>query len=255
MTFSLLRYHDIHRIATITLARGEKANALSAELVDEFARALEAAVAGGARVVVIRGEGAHFCAGFDLSNLDHETDESLIERLKRAETMLQALYYAPVATIALIHGGAYGAGFDLAMACDYRLASPQSRFRMPSWKMGIAIGTHRLISRVGPETAFQCLRSAAVLSANEAHVGKFVTELADEVTWDQRVEEIAHEVQALSADAYAQLKQLTHADTRAADLKALIDSLTHAPLKPRMERYVNALAKREKSALPTIAAG
>ncbi len=245
MNFSLLRFNQFDDMASITLARGEKANALSAELVAEFVGALQAALALGARVVVIRGEGAHFCAGFDLSHLESETDESLIERLKQVETMLQALYYAPVATVALIHGGAYGAGFDLAMACDYRLASPQARFRMPSWKMGIAIGTHRLISRVGPETALQCLRRAAVLNAGEALSGKFVTEIADEVTWDRRLQEIAAEVRSLSADAYAQLKRLTHADTRAADHEALLDSLTCEPLKPRMARYAGTLGNRD----------
>lgn len=244
MSFSLLRYEYVDDVATITLARGDKANALSSALVEELHDAIALIAERDTRVLTIRGEGNYFCAGFDLSNLESETDESLIVRLKRAEALLQTIYYAPFATVALIHGGAYGAGFDLAMACDYRVATFDAKFRMPSWKMGIAIGTHRLMSRVGPEVAFQCLRSAAVLNANEALAGKFVTELADSVTWPRRLGEIANNVRELSGAAYAQLKRLTHADTQEADMNALIASLTQSPLKPRMQRYVDALKQR-----------
>lgn len=244
MKFSLLHHERAEDVAMITLSRGDKANALSAELVEELHAALASIVEQGVRVLVIRGDGKHFCAGFDLSNLDQETDESLIARLERAESLLQAIYYARFATVALVHGGAYGAGFDLAMSCDYRIASHDAAFRMPSWKMGIAIGTQRLISRIGAETAFQCLRSAAVLNANEALDKKIVTEIADVVTWSRRVDEIAQQVRSLDADAYARLKRLTLSDTRATDMRALIDSLTATPLKPRMQRYLASLGKQ-----------
>jgi enoyl-CoA hydratase/carnithine racemase len=244
MKFSLLHYERSDDVATITLARGDKANALSSELVEEFHAVLATIAEQGVGVLVIRGDGKHFCAGFDLSNLDQENDESLIGRLERAESLLQAIYYAPFATVALVHGGAYGAGFDLAMSCDYRIASHNATFRMPSWKMGIAIGTQRLISRIGAETAFQCLRSAAVLNANEALDKKFVTEIADLVTWSRRVDEIVQQVRSLDADAYARLKRLTLSDTRATDMRALIDSLTATPLKPRMQRYLASLNKQ-----------
>jgi enoyl-CoA hydratase/carnithine racemase len=235
---TLLHFEQHNDIATLALARGEKANALSSAFVDELHEAFNRVDKASTRVLAIRGEGNNFCAGFDLSHLDAETDETLIARLVRAEELLQAIYYAPFATIALVHGGAYGAGFDLAMACDYRIASSDAKFRMPSWKMGIAIGTHRLMSRVDPDKAFQCLRSAAVLDAKTALQDKFITEIADPVTWPQRIEEIANEVRAMPHGAYAQLKRIALPDTREADRFALLESLTREALKPRMERYV-----------------
>ncbi|MGL4229975.1 MAG: enoyl-CoA hydratase/isomerase family protein [Casimicrobium sp.] len=241
MIFSLLRLEQHNDIATLTLARGEKANALSSALVDELHEAFNRIDKHATRVLAIRGEGNNFCAGFDLLNLNQETDETLIARLVRAEELLQAIYYAPFATIALIHGGAYGAGFDLAMACDYRITSADAKFRMPSWKMGIAIGTRRLVSRVGVETSFQCLRSAAVLDAQTALREKFVTEMADTVTWPRRVEEIANHVRAMPYGAYAQLKRIALPDTREADRFALLESLTREPLKQRMEKYVKTV--------------
>jgi enoyl-CoA hydratase/carnithine racemase len=224
----------------VTLSRADKANALDDAAVGALQLALDTAYRDGTALLVIAGEGKNFCAGFDLSNLVAETDATLIARLQRAEMLLQSIYYAPFATVALIQGGAYGAGFDLAMACDYRVAAPDATLRMPSWKMGIAIGSRRLASRVGTETAFQCLRSAAVLNANAALADKFITEIADPVTWSRRVEEIAAEVHALPTGAYSQLKRMLIADTRDADMQSLMESLEREPLKARMMRYVDA---------------
>jgi enoyl-CoA hydratase len=225
-------------IARITLRRPAKANALD----DASVVALQTAIDDvkkdrTASLLVIQGEGKNFCAGFDLSHLDSETDESLIARLQRAETLLQSIFYAPIATVALIQGGAYGAGFDLAMACDYRIANHDAILRMPSWKMGIAIGTRRVASRVGAETAFRCLRGAAVMNAERALSERFITEIADAVTWPRRVEEIAKEACALPQGAYAQLKRMMLNDTRQGDMSSLLESLTREPLKPRMQRY------------------
>ena len=98
------------------------------------------------------GNGRNFCGGFDRSNLDNESDDTLILRLMALERMLQQpLRYAPFATIALIHGGAFWwAGFDLACACDYRLATAGTALRMPGWRMGLALGTRRTAQRVAP---------------------------------------------------------------------------------------------------------
>ncbi len=226
-------------VTSLQLNRPTKANALSDALVRALQRAIETACGNGTRVLTIQGAGNNFCAGFDLSLLETETDESLIDRLQRAETMLQSLYHAPFATIALIHGGAHGAGFDMAMCCDYRLAMSDARFRMPSWRMGIAIGTRRLVARVGQARAFALLRSAAALDCNEALAANVITELADPVTWQRRVDEIYREVIALQANGYVRLKRIVSLDTRADDMKDLLESLQSEPLKQRMQNYVN----------------
>ena len=102
----------------LTLNRPDKANSLAAPLVVALQAAIDTAKQDGTTVLTLRGNGRNFCGGFDLSNLDNESDDTLIPRLMALERMLQSLYYAPFATIALIHGGAFGAGFDLACACD-----------------------------------------------------------------------------------------------------------------------------------------
>ena len=222
----------------LTLNRPDKANALAAPLVAALQAAIDAAKADGTTVFTITGSGSNFCGGFDLSGLEHETDETLIPRLLDLERMLQSIYYAPFATIALIHGVAYGAGFDLATACDYRLAAPGTRFRMPGWRMGLALGTRRTAQRVGAERAFVFLRDALVINTELALAQQFITEIADPVTWSRRVEEIAATNAKLPAKAYAQLKRLLQTDTGEADMRDLHASLLATPLKPRMQKYV-----------------
>ena len=222
----------------LTLNRPDKANALAAPLVAALQAAIDAAKADGTTVFTITGSGSNFCGGFDLSGLEHETDETLIPRLLDLERMLQSIYYAPFATIALIHGVAYGAGFDLATACDYRLAAPGTRFRMPGWRMGLALGTRRTAQRVGAERAFVFLRDALVINTELALAQQFITEIADPVTWSRRVEEIAATNAKLPAKAYAQLKRLLQTDTGEADMRDLHASLLATPLKPRMQKYI-----------------
>ncbi len=223
---------------SVTLNRPDKANALVAPLVVALQNAIDTAKNDGTTTFTIQGNGRNFCAGFDLSSLASETDETLIPRLLELERMLQSIYYAPFATIALIHGGAFGAGFDVATACDYRLATPDARFRMPGWRMGLALGTRRTAQRVGAERAFVFLRDALTINAETALQQQFVTELADPVTWPRRVEEIGAVNAKLPAKAYAQLKRLLQTDTAEADLRDLHASLTATPLKARMQKYV-----------------
>ena len=222
----------------LTLNRPDKANSLAAPLVAALQAAIDTAKQDGTTVLTLRGNGRNFCGGFDLSNLDNESDDTLIPRLMALERMLQSLYYAPFATIALIHGGAFGAGFDLACACDYRLATAGTRFRMPGWRMGLALGTRRTAQRVGAERAFVFLRDALVINAEQALAQQFITEIADEVTWSRRIEEIAATNAKLPPKAYAQLKAMLQTNTGEADLRDLHASLVATPLKPRMQAYV-----------------
>ncbi len=222
----------------VTLNRPDKANALAAPLVTALHEAITQAISDGTTVFTIQGNGRNFCAGFDLSSLERETDDTIIPRLMDLERMLQAIYYAPFATISLIHGGAFGAGFDLAMACDYRLATKDARFRMPGWRMGLALGTRRTAQRVGAERAFVFLRDAVIINAEQALEQQFVTEIADPMTWLRRVEDIATVNAKLPPKSYAQLKRLLQSDTAEADLRDLHASLVATPLKPRMLQYV-----------------
>jgi enoyl-CoA hydratase len=109
-------------VARLTLNCPAKGNALSASMVAAIDTAFDHAIAGGARLIVIDGTGRHLCTGFDLSDLNEESDADLLLRFVNLEMLLRKVYDAPIATLAIGRGRVFGAGADLFAACDHRIA-------------------------------------------------------------------------------------------------------------------------------------
>ncbi|MBD5655017.1 MAG: enoyl-CoA hydratase/isomerase family protein, partial [Candidatus Eremiobacteraeota bacterium] len=175
-----LRLERAGALLRVTLDRPSRANALNAEIVDGLLAALDdAAAIVDLRVLVIEGNGANFCGGFDLSEIDAIDEAALIVRILRVETLLQRIYHAPFVTIACAQGNAVGAGADLFAACTYRIADPGARFRMPGWQFGIALGTKRLCDRIGAAAARDRLGTSRTLVAAEALHHRLATDVVE----------------------------------------------------------------------------
>ena len=112
------------RVATLVLNRPDKANALNGSLVEALHAALDHALEVPLKLLVLRGQGRNFCAGFDFSGFESLTVAELGWRFIRIEQLLQRLTHAPCATMALAQGACYGAGADLVIACGTRIAAP-----------------------------------------------------------------------------------------------------------------------------------
>lgn len=153
-------------VAVVTLDRPERRNALDLEALHALDHALAAARAAGCRVVVLRGSGGHFCAGADLG--DVEGDE-FVQTLRR---VLRGLHEADVPTLAAVEGAALGAGTQLAVACDLRLATPDARFGIPAARLGLMVDRwtiRRLVAAAGEAPARAMLLAAEVYSGEAAH--------------------------------------------------------------------------------------
>ena len=224
-------------ITTLTLNRPDKANALSAPLVDALAAAVDAAHHDGTRLLVLKGNGRHFCAGFDFSDFEDASEGNLLLRFVRIETLLQALYHAPFATLALAQGRNFGAGADLILACGTRIAAPGADFRMPGLKFGLQLGTRRLASRIGGDGARALLLGSRTFGTDEALNIGFLHQVAAAESWPGIVLRAAEEAQQLSADAAARLHAATVTDSRAADLADLVRSAAETGLKERIREY------------------
>ena len=160
------------QITHLTLHRPEKANALDATLTEALLAAVDEAYSDGTRLLVLSGAGNHFCAGFDFSDFEAQSEGDLLQRFVRIEQVLQMLWHAPLTTATLAHGSSFGAGADLVCACERRIAAPGSRFRMPGLRFGLALGTRRLATRLGDAAARRVLATSAVFDAEEAmHLG------------------------------------------------------------------------------------
>lgn len=230
-------------VSEITLNRADRANALGPALVEDLLAAVEAAAAGGTRLLVLRGEGKSFCSGFDLSDLADVTDGDLVNRLIRIETLLQAVYHAPFPTLALAHGRVFGAGADLFCACSSRIAAPGTSFRMPGLGFGIVLGTRRLKVRVGEDQARRIQNSGLTFDAEEALALGFATGMADSDGWPQIIADARAAAHTLSPRATADLFRVTVTDTRDADMADIARTASVPGLKDRIAAYRDAALK------------
>ncbi len=227
----------------ITLNRPEKANALSEAMIDALLDAFAAACADGTRLLILDSTGKHFCAGFDLGDLDDCSDGDLLLRFVRIETALQTLYHLPFPTLALAKGRAMGAGADLFAACSRRVAAPGTQFRMPGLAFGILLGTRRLAARIGADAARRIQNETRAFDAAEAHGLGFASDIVAEADWPAVVSAATGAANTLSPDATAALFRATAADTRPEDMADLVASAARPGLTARIRAYRDSLKR------------
>jgi enoyl-CoA hydratase len=224
----IVRSHD-DAVLTLTLARPERGNALGPDLVEALLAAVQAAHADPTlHTLVLRGEGRHFCTGLDLSDLDDSADADWLWRLVRIETLLDALWRSPLATVALAQGRAWGAGADLFAACEQRVAAPGTSFRFPGAQFGIVLGTRRLAERVGAGTARRLVVDGGELDADAALAAGLATAVGS------TADVSAPRIDAVTVRA---VRAASRHDAPDADLAALVRSAAEPGLKARMQAY------------------
>ena len=228
-------------VCTLTLNRPQKLNALSGELVDLLLAEVRRCETDGTRLLVLRGNGRNFCAGFDFSEFESEDDASLLLRFVRIEELLQAVYHAPFDTIVFAHGPTMGAGADLVCSCARRVASPDARFRMPGLRFGLILGSRRLLHRVGQDKARQLLAATRTFSAERALELGFVEALHEQEAWEGLIEAAANDATVLDAEVRRSLFAVTTPDTRHEDMSELVRSAARAGLRDRLKAYLETL--------------
>lgn len=234
-----------------TLNRPQQGNACSAGLVQGLSDALASAEGAHARAFVLQGAGRHFCTGFDLSNIEQETDDTLLARFVRIELLLQRLARAPFLTIALAHGRTVGAGADLFAACGVRLALAGTSFAFPGARgFGLVLGTRRLAGRAGADIALDWVESGRTVAAEEACAHGLVSRI---VEGPQAVADV------LAARGHGDtwlmdgLRSAVHPQRStqdAADLDLLVRSAARPGLRERIAAYGAQVAARRAAASP-----
>jgi enoyl-CoA hydratase len=178
-------------VLVLTLDRPERRNALNREVLGELDAAISGAAAEGVRVLVLTGAGGHFCSGADLTDVE---DEAFVAMLTR---VLVGLRDAPMPTMAAVEGFALGAGTQLAVACDLRLAAADASFGVPAAKLGLMVDqwtVRRLVALVGQSTARDVLLTTDQLTGERAHGLGLVHRLGsfdDALGWADRIAALA----------------------------------------------------------------
>jgi methylglutaconyl-CoA hydratase len=161
------------RVATITLNRPDKRNAISFELIDDLLRGLDEVAKSEALIVILTGAGKAFCSGMDLDNLKALLGRSPEQNLQDSQTMVhlfRALYEFPKVTIAAVNGAAIAGGTGLALLCDFTLAVPEAKFGYTEVRIGFvpAIVSTFLLRQVGEKQARDLLLTGRLFGADEA---------------------------------------------------------------------------------------
>jgi len=174
MNYKTLRLSHDASIATITLSRPEKRNAISYELIDELLGVLDEVAHSSALVLILTGEGKAFCSGMDLENLKALAGRSSEQNLKDSETMAQLfrrLYDFPRPTIAAVNGAAIAGGCGLATLCDFTLAVAEAKFGYTEVRIGFvpAIVSTFLLRQIGEKRGRDLLLTGRIIEADEAH--------------------------------------------------------------------------------------
>jgi enoyl-CoA hydratase/carnithine racemase len=229
-------------VLLLTLNRGSKANSLTPTLVEDLITALDQP--DNVRMAVIRGEGKHFCAGFDLSDISELSDGDLLWRFVRIELLLQKIYHSPFPIVALGHGQIVGAGADLFVACWHRVAAPCVKLKMPGWNFELALGSGRLAALIGQDAARDMLIDTRSISAEQAREIGLASDLIEKEGWEDLVTTLAARARTLPTEATTNMLALTGSKNAELDLAALVRSAARPGLKARVEKYRN-LAMRE----------
>lgn len=231
-----------HNITVLTLNRPAKRNALTAEMCRLLTQEIQAVTDTAnelngmptTRIIVIRAQGPAFCAGADLGAASEHTIGGTISAGVYSDdfhealfSMLRAIVSAPVPVIADIHGPVIGAGTQLALACDLRVAGDKAWFGVPVASLGFALDgwtIHRAQNLLGGALARNMLIANQRVTASQAAAVGFIIPVKNPA----QAEEFAYEVSRLAPLAMQQLKTALNAQDAtyqlSADAQALFDA-------------------------------
>lgn len=217
-------------VATVTLSRPDKHNALDQAMFDAIVDAAEqVAATPGVRAVVLRGAGPSFCSGLDLGSLVSAADglDAIREELRgpvpnRFQRVAYDWVSLPIPVIAAIHGNCLGGGFQIALAADVRIAAPDARLSVMEVKWGLIPDmslTQTLPRLVGIDVAKELTFTGRVISGEEAFRLGAVTRLATDPF--AGAQELAAEIASRSPDAIRGAKRLLDGAWRASAQEGL----------------------------------
>jgi methylglutaconyl-CoA hydratase len=231
MNFQTLQLAYNAGVATITLNRPDKRNAISYELIQDLLSAFAEVAKSPALVMILTGAGKAFCSGMDLENLKAlmgRTPEQSLEDSKIMAQLFRTLYDFPKPTIAAVNGAAVAGGTGLATLCDFTLAVPEAKFGYTEVRIGFvpAIVSTFLLRQLGEKIARDLLLTGRLFDAQEAQRIGLVSEVVPADALMKRARELATQLMENSPASLLYTKRLLSSAARAA-LDAQIDAAVH----------------------------
>jgi methylglutaconyl-CoA hydratase len=215
MTYETLKFEHLDKIATITLNRPEKRNAISAEMITDLLTALDEAAACSAFVTILTGSGNAFCAGMDLEGLRSlavQSPEDHLEDSHHIAAMFRRIYSFPKPLIAAVNGAAVAGGCGIATLADFTIAVPRAKFGYTEVKVGFipALVSVYLRRQIGEKAARDLLLTGKIIDAAEALRIGLITEIVPAERLMGRAREIADSLLTISPTSVLRTKTLLY---------------------------------------------
>ena len=196
MTHTDLQLELQDNIAIVRLTRASKRNALSDALILALRNTFEN-LPSSVRAAVIDGEGPHFCAGLDLSELQERDAGQGLLHSRTWHAALDLVQHGPVPVIAALHGAVVGGGLELASACHIRVADSTTFYALPEGSRGIFVGgggSVRIPKLIGAARMTDMMLTGRVYNAEEGERAGFAQYLVAEGTAFDKAVELAKRV-------------------------------------------------------------
>jgi len=254
MNYATILVEDNGPIQTITLNRPERRNAMTPEMQGELIVALEKARSDDCRVVVIRGAGAAFCSGLDLSELQSMSTKNVADHrldTHRIATLFRTLYEFPKPTIAAVHGAAIAGGTGLAVISDFTFAVPEAKFGYTEVRIGFvpALVSAFLALQIGDKRSRDLLLSGRLFDAQEAYRLGLVNEVVAAEDLQARVQAQAEVLLANSPSSLSATKWLLAEQNKSwldAAIAQAMDTNTQARKTPDFQEGIAAFLEKRK---------
>jgi len=190
MEFKTIKFENKEGIGILTIHRPQAMNALNEELIHELYTFFEKLDTANTKVLIVTGEGKAFVAGADINEFKEMTRSRAAALAHRGQSLFNMLEELPITIIAAVNGFALGGGLELALACDFIIASESAKMGLPEVSLGLIPGyggTQRLSRNVG-----KCLARAVVMSGDMFPAQRFYDwGLVAEVTKPEELMDVA----------------------------------------------------------------
>ncbi|WP_394236057.1 enoyl-CoA hydratase-related protein [Niallia oryzisoli] len=215
--YETIQYLVVDGVATIELARPDKLNAFNRTMIAEMTAAVkEAGKDNDVRCLVFTGAGRGFCSGQDLADVDDNMDHGQVLR-EQYGPLMKSIMSLEKPVVAAVNGVAAGAGFSLALACDFRLASEKSSYINAFINIGLIPDSGNLYflqNLVGYAKAMEISVLGEKISADKAKELGLVTKVIQTENWDEEVSRFSENLAKLPTKAIGLIKRnLKYADT------------------------------------------
>lgn len=251
--FANLRVSQQDKLLIVQLARAQKRNALNDETVLALERVF-AAIPEQVGAVVLHGDGDHFCAGLDLSELRERDAFAGVKHSRMWHRVMSSIEFGPVPVVAALHGAVVGGGLELASAAHVRVADQSTFYALPEGQRGIYVGggaSARVPKLIGVSRMMDMMLTGRVVRAEEGErigLSHYLVESGQSLS---KAIELANKI---AANTRTTNFAITHVLPRIAEMSQeqglLVESLMtgiaqdSAEAKARMNQFLNKQAKK-----------